>query len=180
MLRLSHHSSLIIRFFFYCLYIFFYYTRLLFKLQLILHENITDIYKSDYNWDQHTSMLMERCPDFNPLKYSRDVYFSHLGKKADCLHSNLIKEKNTPTIHCGSSNLESSSSHHSAKGRVALLSIFNLHRNNLFCSPARTWSNLGTRSIFFTNVRQSNIKFNLINDRRRSKISLHNMFVNWL
>ncbi|GAY67244.1 hypothetical protein CUMW_255050 [Citrus unshiu] len=48
--------------------------RLLLKLQLILHETITDIYKSDYYWDQLTSMLMERCPDFNPHKYSRDVY----------------------------------------------------------------------------------------------------------
>ena len=66
------------------------------KLQLILHENITDIYKLDYNWNQHTSMLMERCPDLNPLKYSRDVYSSHWGKKANCLHSNLIEEGNTP------------------------------------------------------------------------------------
>ena len=70
--------------------------RLLLKLQLILHENITDIYKSDYNWDQHTSILMERCPDFNPLKYSRDVYSSHLGKKTDCLHSNLLEEGRPP------------------------------------------------------------------------------------
>ncbi|KAL9462017.1 hypothetical protein AB3S75_000082 [Citrus x aurantiifolia] len=47
---------------------------------------------------------MERCPDFNPLKYSRDVYYSHWGKEADCLHSNLIEEGNTPTMHCGGSN----------------------------------------------------------------------------
>ena len=102
-------------------FILFYYMRLLLKLQLILHANIIDIYKSDYKWDQHTSMLMERCSNFNPLKYSRDVYSSYLGKEADCLHSNLIEKKNTPTIHCGGSNccLESSSSHHSAFGRVA-------------------------------------------------------------
>ena len=69
--------------------------RLLLRLQLILHENITDIYKSNYDWDQLTSMLMERCPDFNPLKYSRNVYSSLLDKRADCLHSNLIEEGNT-------------------------------------------------------------------------------------
>ena len=67
--------------------IFFYYMRLLLKLQLILHEVITDIYKSDYYWDQLTSMLMERYPDFNPHKYSRNVYSSLLGKKEDYLHS---------------------------------------------------------------------------------------------
>ena len=71
--------------------------RLLLKLQLILHENIINIYKSNYNWDQQTSMLIERCPDFNPFKYSRDVYSSHLSKEIDYLHSNLIKKKNTPT-----------------------------------------------------------------------------------
>ncbi|GAY51442.1 hypothetical protein CUMW_134270 [Citrus unshiu] len=42
--------------------------RLLLKLQLILHDIITDIYKSDYYWDQLTSMLMELCSDFNPHK----------------------------------------------------------------------------------------------------------------
>ena len=83
---------------------FFDYMRQLLKLQLILYENITDIYKSDYNWDQHTSMLMERCPNFNHLKYSRDVYSSHLSKGTDCLHSNLIKKENTPTMHCENSN----------------------------------------------------------------------------
>ena len=40
---------------------------------------------------------MERCLDFNLLKYSMDVYSSHLGKREDCLHSNLIEEENTPT-----------------------------------------------------------------------------------
>ncbi|GAY35789.1 hypothetical protein CUMW_018550 [Citrus unshiu] len=74
---------------------------LLLRLQLILHENITDMYKSDYNWDQHTSKLMERCPDFNPLKYSRDVYSSHWDKVADCLHSILFEEGNTPTCIVG-------------------------------------------------------------------------------
>ncbi|GAY55824.1 hypothetical protein CUMW_167050, partial [Citrus unshiu] len=59
------------------------------------------MYKSDYNWDQHTSNLMERCPDFNPLKYSRDVYSSHWGKEADCLHSILFEEGNTPTCIVG-------------------------------------------------------------------------------
>ncbi|KAL9439363.1 hypothetical protein AB3S75_024928 [Citrus x aurantiifolia] len=39
---------------------------------------------------------MERCPDFNPLKYSRDVYSSHLSKEADCLHSNLFEEGRPP------------------------------------------------------------------------------------
>ena len=67
---------------------FFYYMRLLLRLQLILHETITDIYKSDYYWDQLTSMLMELCPDFNPHKYSRDVYSSLMGKGEDYLHSN--------------------------------------------------------------------------------------------
>ena len=91
--------------------------RLLLKLQLILHETITDIYKSDYYWDQFTSMLMERCPDFNPHKYSRDVYSSHLGKGEDCLHSNLIEQGNTPTMHLWGfellpSNLEGSSPDH--------------------------------------------------------------------
>ena len=42
---------------------FFYYMRLLLRLQFILHETITDIYKSDYYWDQLTLMLMEFCPD---------------------------------------------------------------------------------------------------------------------
>ena len=49
---------------------FYYYMRLLLILQLILHETITDIYKSDNYWDQLTSMLIELCPDFNPHKYS--------------------------------------------------------------------------------------------------------------
>ena len=96
---------------------FFYYMRLLLRLQLILHENITDMYKLDYNWDQHTSKLMERCPYFNSLKYSRNVYSSHWGKKADCLHPILFKE--TPPhalwrFELLLSKLESSSSHHSA------------------------------------------------------------------
>lgn len=30
---------------------FFNYTRLLFRLQFILYENIIDIYKLDYNWN---------------------------------------------------------------------------------------------------------------------------------
>ena len=30
---------------------YYYYMRLLLKLQFILHENIIDIYKSDYYWD---------------------------------------------------------------------------------------------------------------------------------
>ena len=80
---------------------FFYYMRLLLRLQFILHENITDMYKSDYNWDQHTSNLMEHCPNFNPLKYSRDVYSSHWGKEADCLHSILFEERNIPTCIVG-------------------------------------------------------------------------------
>ena len=80
---------------------FFDYMRLLLILQLILYENITDMYKSDYNRDQHTSILMERCPDFNPLKYSRDVYSSHWGKEADCLHSILFEEENTPACIVG-------------------------------------------------------------------------------
>ena len=79
-------------------FFFFYYMRLLLRLQLIWHENITDIYKSDYNWGQHTSILMKPCPDCNPLKYSRNVYFSHWGKEADCLHSNLIKEGISPQL----------------------------------------------------------------------------------
>ena len=73
--------------------------RLLLKLQLILHESITDIYKSNYHWDQFTSMLMELCPDFNPHKYSRDVYSLLLGKGEDYLHSILIEEENNPTMH---------------------------------------------------------------------------------
>ena len=56
------------------------------------------MYKSDYNWNQHTSMLMERCPDFNSLKYLRDVYFSHWDKKANWLHSILFEEENTPHV----------------------------------------------------------------------------------
>ena len=70
--------------------------RLLLRLQFILHDNITDIYKSDYDWDQLTSILIERCSNFNPLKYLKNVYSSLLEKRTDCLHSNLIKEKNTP------------------------------------------------------------------------------------
>ena len=35
-------------------FIFYYYMRLLLILQLILHETITDIYKSNYYWDQGT------------------------------------------------------------------------------------------------------------------------------
>ena len=62
--------------------------RLLLRLQLILHEIITDMYKSNNYWDQLTSMLMELCPDFNPHKYSRDVYSSLMGKGEDYLHSN--------------------------------------------------------------------------------------------
>ena len=73
--------------------------RLLFKLQLILHETITDIYKSNYCWDQLTSILMELCPAFNPHKYSRDVYSSLLDKKKDYLHSILIEEENISTMH---------------------------------------------------------------------------------
>ena len=73
--------------------------RLLLKLQLILHKIITDIYKSDYYWDQLTSILKERYPNFNLHKYSRDVYSSHLGKKENCLHSNLIEERNILTMH---------------------------------------------------------------------------------
>ena len=69
-------------------------------------------------------MLMERCPDFNPHKYSRDAYSSHLGKEEDSLHSNLIEEQNTPTMHLWGfellpSKLEGSSPDHSAKGRLA-------------------------------------------------------------
>ena len=63
------------------------------------HSTITDIYKSDNYWDQLTlisdnywdkltSMLMELCPDFNPHKYSKDVYSSLMGKGEDYLHSN--------------------------------------------------------------------------------------------
>ena len=44
---------------------------------------------------------MERCPDFNPLKYSRDVYSSHWDKEADCLHSILFEEWNTLTCIVG-------------------------------------------------------------------------------
>ncbi|KAL9444218.1 hypothetical protein AB3S75_017406 [Citrus x aurantiifolia] len=44
---------------------------------------------------------MERCPDFNPLKYSRDVYSSHWDKEADCLYSILFKEENTLTYIVG-------------------------------------------------------------------------------
>ena len=62
---------------------------LLLKLQLILREIITDIYKLDYYYDQLTSMLMELCPDY---KYSRDVYSSLLSKKEDYLHSILIEK----------------------------------------------------------------------------------------
>ena len=61
--------------------------KLLLRLQLILHESITDIYKSDYYWDQLTSMLMELCPDFNHHKYSRDVHSSLIGKEENCFHS---------------------------------------------------------------------------------------------
>ena len=57
--------------------------RLLLRLQLILHETITDIYKSDNYWDQLTSMLIKLCPDFNPHKYSRDVYSSLMGEGED-------------------------------------------------------------------------------------------------
>ena len=98
--------------------------RLLLKLQLILLKIITNIYKSDYYWDQFTSMLMELYPDFNPHKYSRDVYSSLLGKEEDYLHSILIKKRNTPTMHLWgfellpSSNLEGSRPDHSAFGRV--------------------------------------------------------------
>ena len=96
--------------------------RLLLRLQLILYENITDMYKSYYNWDQHTSNLIERCSDFNPLKYSRDVYSSQWGKEAAFTQFYLRKE--TPPhalwgFELLLSKLESSSSHHSAKGRVA-------------------------------------------------------------
>ena len=61
--------------------------RLLLRLQLILHKSITDIYKSDYYWDQLTSMLMELCPDFNTHKYSRDVHSSLMDKEEDYIHS---------------------------------------------------------------------------------------------
>ena len=44
---------------------------------------------------------MELCPNFNPLKYSRDVYSSHWGKEADCLHSILFEKRNTPTYIVG-------------------------------------------------------------------------------
>ena len=44
---------------------------------------------------------MKRCPNFNSLKYSRDVYSSHLSKEVECLHSNLIEERNIPTMHYG-------------------------------------------------------------------------------
>ncbi|GAY64379.1 hypothetical protein CUMW_233070 [Citrus unshiu] len=62
---------------------------------------------------------MERCPDFNPHKYLRDVYSSHLDKEEDYLHLNLIEEENTPTIHLWElellpSKLEGSSPDHSA------------------------------------------------------------------
>ena len=63
----------------YLFILFFYYMRLLFRLQLILREIIVDIYKSDYYWDQFTSMLIKFCPDFNPHKYLRDVYSSLIG-----------------------------------------------------------------------------------------------------
>ena len=96
--------------------------RLLLKLQLILHEIITDIYKSDYYWDQLTSMLMELYPDFNLHKYSKDVYSSLLGKEEDYLHSILIKERNTLTMRLwGFELLEGSNPDHSGKGRVAKL-----------------------------------------------------------
>ena len=52
------------------------------------HKYSRDVYKSDYYWDQLTSMLMELCLDFNPHKYSRDVYSSLMGKREDYLHSN--------------------------------------------------------------------------------------------
>ena len=45
---------------------YYYYMRLLLKLQLILHETITDIYKLDYYWNQLTLILMELYLDFNP------------------------------------------------------------------------------------------------------------------
>ena len=70
-------------------------------VQIIIHitSDYIDIYKSDYYWDQLTSMLMKHWPDFNPHKYSRDVYSLHLGKEENCIHSNLIEEWNIPTIH---------------------------------------------------------------------------------
>ena len=118
---------------------FFNYMRLMLILQLILYENITDMYKSDYNRDQHTSMLMERCPDFNPLKYSRNVYSSHWGKEADCLHSILFEEGNTPHALWGFelllSKLESSSSHHSAKGHFVNIPL------NSLTEIKRKWTN---------------------------------------
>ena len=54
--------------------------RLLLKLQLILHKIITDIYKSDYYWDQLTSMLMGRYPNFNPHKYSREPTYINANR----------------------------------------------------------------------------------------------------
>ena len=64
--------------------------RLLLILQLILHENIIDIYKSDYNWDQLTSILIKHYSDFNSLKY-----FLTTRLKAEwlLLGNNLIMQK---------------------------------------------------------------------------------------
>ena len=92
-----------------CCFFFFYYMRLLLRLQLILHENIIDIYKSDYYWDQLISMLIELCPDFNPHKYSRNIHSSLTNirgisiphswvKKMAAFTQFLIKKRNTPII----------------------------------------------------------------------------------
>ncbi|GAY57060.1 hypothetical protein CUMW_176510 [Citrus unshiu] len=63
---------------------------------------------------------MEHCPDFNPHKYSRDVYSSFLGKGEDYLHSILIEKENTLTMHLWGfellpSKLEGSSPDHLAE-----------------------------------------------------------------
>ena len=61
--------------------------RLLLKLQLILHDIIIDIYKSDYYWDQLTSMLMELCPDFNHIR-GMSTPHSWIRKKTTHINAN--------------------------------------------------------------------------------------------
>lgn len=61
--------------------VFFYYIRLLFWLQLILHERIIDIYKSYCYWDQFISILMNLYLNFNSHKYSKNIYCLLINKK---------------------------------------------------------------------------------------------------
>ena len=52
------------------------------------------------DFNQLTSMLMERSPNFNPLKYSRDIYSSHLNKRKNYFYLNLIEKKILPQYIC--------------------------------------------------------------------------------